>query len=158
MFSQNAPAESCYVSCGLSFPLSAPVSSQEFSCPQNMSYSLKLSGKPKPSNGWGCKVSTRWWWIFQSSKEAETSPNPSPVVAPEKELSLGRQGHKGLLPWERSNSALTWGEQRWGRGEGSPKLKRARSSSSRDGYFTQKCGTQKCSWARPLLLMQLGGQ
>lgn len=118
MFSHNAPAESCSVSCGLSFPLSAPVSSQEVSRPQNMSYSLKLSGKPTPTNGPGWKVSTRWLWIFQRSKEAETAPDPSPVVAPREGTIIGQARMKRHSPMGRKPALLWLGENRGDEGEG----------------------------------------
>ena len=49
MFSQNALAESRYSACSLSYPLPAPAK-RELSGPGNMSCSLELSAKPKPTS------------------------------------------------------------------------------------------------------------
>lgn len=49
MFSQNALVESCYSARSLSYPLPAPAK-RELSGPRNMSYSLELSAKLKPTS------------------------------------------------------------------------------------------------------------
>lgn len=108
IFSQNALAESWYICCGLSYPLLAPTKG-ELSGPGDMSCSLELSAKPKPTSDPGWEVSPRWLWIIQSCKEAETSPHPN---------LTGQQEGQNLLSHGNASSASTQGEScwwRWGR-------------------------------------------
>lgn len=145
MFSQNVLAESP-ASCSLSFPLCT--SEEGTRRPQKHVFFSEVVREAQVHQRPGQEVSARWLRIIQSWQEAETSPDPNQTAAPERELSLGRQGHKSVLHGKEACSAFTRREHSWwGRGKGSQILKGTCSLSSEDGYFTRRCGTQeKCSW------------
>lgn len=58
----------------------------------------------------GQEVSARWLRIIQSWQEAETSPDPNQTAAPERELSLGKQGHKSYSCMGKKPALLSLGE------------------------------------------------
>lgn len=158
MFSQNALAETWYISCSLSYPLLAPTK-RELSGPRNRSCSLELSAKPKPTSDPGWEVSTRWLWIIQSHQEAETSPHPNLTVGLERELSLGRQecrcycylGAQALLLPRDSHADED--------GKAIQHLTRTCPWHSRYRHFTQKYRMQgKCSWPESPIFTQLKGR
>lgn len=99
--------------------------------------------------------------INYSKQEAGTSPDPNPIVVPGEGAIIRQARVQTFCSPGKEPCCAFPGESRVDEEEGKATqiLERTCSSSSKDGYFTQKCGTrEKRSGPGSLILIQLSGR